>query len=221
MKPLSYHPLNPVPLKEAKLLCLKANCPIKLVFSSDFSHFLENIASLDKHIAVRIPYGKWTNNYCQYESDNLSEDDTQPRIFIFNNYQIEGTGSNDGGESKYSLRPEDFQGDKNFKDLEVVFNCFWPDMNAAQQKETRRLCCSQVQWFVNEYYGDTATYVSEQLDLEKLFAILKFHNRLNPVPPHDLGFENILKNQTPVFGVNGEMSKPSMAPPSSRKPSKF
>ena len=205
MRPISYHPLNPTSLSEAKLLCLKAKCPVKIVLTEDFSKFLDNIQSLGGEVFVRVPYGPWSKRSFQYDESNLSEDMSQPRIFLFNNYQIAGTEGLDGGERSRSVNI-DYQEDSQFTILEEALDAFWPDMNHQERKELLRVCCSKVQWFVNEYYGDTATYVSEQADLEKLYAILKYHNKLTPTSAKQLGFEDILKNQSPVFGTNGELS---------------
>ena len=176
------HPLNPMRWSAFQKNGL-AKKALDVQITLSFQEFLDQVDSVVPVYLRCPPHAlKWPSLVTR-DQQEASTNDSHPRFFIAQQQETEGTYSNDGGRTVHPTKVEPFE--KNMIPLESVLDVFWPDRSLTDTKAMRETTSTEVSWFVNEYYGDTATYVSEQIDLEKLFAILTLENKTAPVRTPD------------------------------------
>lgn len=194
------HPLNPKTIKQAMVESTKKTT-FKPVFAPHFKEWLTLLENLDIPVFVRVPS---QHRIGMFAEDDLSKDNDQPRVFLLFNRKVSGTASDDGGDTRYDTTVS-LQDQGEFESWDKLLENFWPEITHRELKHLFALCGNSITWNVNEYYGDSSNYQSDQIDLEKLFAVLKSENRLQPVVATTRRFEEALMYPEAVYGLEGAL----------------
>lgn len=160
-----------------------------LSVNDEFSAFVQYIEDTGHPVYVRVP---------QKKSYSFSATDTEniPNVFLMIHYATGGThGDGHGSSTPYQNSPADFP---KFDAWEQVLCMFWPELPYLGQKKLEEAVITNESWSVNEYYGDSTTYMSHMIDLEKLFKVFKKENKLTPNPPEKTfnRFKDFLEQDT-------------------------